>query len=97
MWVTCEYEDHLPYLLQYAGEDNLIIGTDYGHTDPFSNVRALKIFAERRDVSDQVKKKIVRDNSLAFYGLNENELPGYAGQSRSGGSSGEGPASCVSL
>jgi len=69
VWVTCEYEDHLPYLLPYTGEDNLIIGTDYGHTDPFSNVRALNEFVARKDISDRVKKKIVRDNAQAFYGL----------------------------
>lgn len=82
VWVTCEYEDHLPYLLQYAGEDNLIIGTDYGHTDPFSNVRALKTFVDRPDVSDAVKKKIIKDNALAFYGLKEGDLPAHAGQSQ---------------
>ncbi len=69
VWITCEYEDHLPYIMQYAGEDNLIIGTDYGHTDPFSNVRALQTFVARSDLSDTVKKKIIRDNSQAFYGL----------------------------
>jgi predicted TIM-barrel fold metal-dependent hydrolase len=69
VWVACEYEDHLPYIMQYAGEDNLIIGTDYGHTDPFSNVQALKVFVDRSDLSDNVKRKIVRDNAKAFYGL----------------------------
>ncbi|HEX9879477.1 MAG TPA: amidohydrolase family protein, partial [Candidatus Binatia bacterium] len=69
VWVACEYEDHLPYILQYAGEDHLIIGTDFGHTDPFSNVRALTAFVERRDVSAKVKKKIVEDNARAFYAL----------------------------
>jgi len=69
VWVTCEYEDHLPYLLQYTGEDNLIIGTDYGHTDPFANLRALNEFMDRPDLSDPVKKKIVRDNAQAFYDL----------------------------
>ncbi len=69
VWVTCEYEDHLPYIMQHAGEDNLIIGTDYGHTDPFSNVRALQTFVGRSDLSDGVKKKIIKDNAQAFYGL----------------------------
>jgi len=75
VWVSCEYEDHLDYLLPHVGEDNLIIGTDYGHTDPFSHVRALQVFAERTDVSDQVKKKIIRDNARAFYGIRDDELP----------------------
>ena len=69
VWVTCEYEDHLPYILQYAGEDNLIIGTDYGHTDPFANVQALNTFADRPDISNSVKKKILKDNAEAYYGL----------------------------
>jgi predicted TIM-barrel fold metal-dependent hydrolase len=74
VWVACEYEDHLTYLLPYAGEDNFIIGTDYGHTDPFSNVRALQAFVDRTDVSDRVKKKILRDNAIAFYGLKDADL-----------------------
>jgi len=69
VWVACEYEDHLPYILQYAGEDHLIIGTDFGHTDPFSNVKALNAFVGRSDISGKVKKKIVKDNAEAFYGL----------------------------
>ena len=97
VWVTCEYEDHLPYLVQYAGEDNLIIGTDYGHTDPFSNVRALKIFVDRPDLADRIKKKIIRDNALIFYGLKEEELSTDAGRSRSGNGSGEGRAPAVSI
>jgi predicted TIM-barrel fold metal-dependent hydrolase len=96
VWVTCEYEDHLPYLIPHAGEDNLIIGTDYGHTDPFSNVRALKIFVDRPDLSDRVKKKIISDNALAFYGLKEKDLPAYAGPHRSGRNAGEGRAAAVS-
>ena len=95
VWVTCEYEDHLPYLIQYAGEDNLIIGTDYGHTDPFSNVRALKIFVDRPDLADRIKKKIIRDNSLNFYGLKEKELPVSAGRGRADRSA-EGRAAGVS-
>jgi predicted TIM-barrel fold metal-dependent hydrolase len=82
VWVACEYEDHLPYLLAHAGEDNLIIGTDYGHTDPFSNVRALQAFVNRTDISDTVKKKIIRDNALAFYGIKENDLACGRGQSQ---------------
>jgi predicted TIM-barrel fold metal-dependent hydrolase len=80
VWVTCEYEDHLDYLLPHVGEDNLLIGTDYGHTDPFSNVRALQVFVERTDVSDTAKKKIVGANARAFYGITDAELPDYARQ-----------------
>ena len=73
VWVTCEYDDHLPYLLPHTGEDNLIIGTDYGHTDPFSHVQALRVFTERQDISDAVKKKIIKDNPQTFFGLKEED------------------------
>jgi predicted TIM-barrel fold metal-dependent hydrolase len=78
VWVACEYEDHLAYLLPHVGEDNLVIGTDYGHTDPFSNVRALNVFTQRTDISDQVKRKIIGDNARAFYGITDDEIPAYA-------------------
>lgn len=77
VWVTCEYEDDLPYILRYSGEDSLIIGTDYGHTDPFSNVRALNEFGARTDISDALKKKILDDNARAFYAIRDEELPDY--------------------
>lgn len=75
VWVSCDYEDHLAYLVPHVGEDNLIIGTDYGHTDPFSNVRALQDFVQRTDIGDRVKKKIICDNARAFYGIRDEELP----------------------
>lgn len=77
VWVACEYEDDLAYLLPRTGEDNLIIGTDYGHTDPFSNTRALNEFAARTDISDAAKKKIICDNARAYYGIRDADLPAY--------------------
>lgn len=77
VWIACEYEDDLPYIIRYSGEDNLIVGTDYGHTDPFSNVRALEEFAARTDISDALKKKILCDNARAFYAIGDEELPAY--------------------
>jgi predicted TIM-barrel fold metal-dependent hydrolase len=84
VWVTCEYEDHLDYLLPHVGEDSLVIGTDYGHTDPFSNVRALQTFIDRSDVSDRAKKKIVDTNARAFYGIADDQLPAHVRQAAAG-------------
>jgi predicted TIM-barrel fold metal-dependent hydrolase len=75
VWVTCENEDDIAYVVACAGEDNLLIGTDYGHTDPSSNIQALSMFVERPDVSDAVKKKIVDTNARAYYGIKDDELP----------------------
>jgi predicted TIM-barrel fold metal-dependent hydrolase len=70
MFVTCENSDDLPYVVKEAGEDCLVIGTDYGHTDISSDVDAIKIFRARTDLAEEVKKKILSDNARALYGLN---------------------------
>jgi predicted TIM-barrel fold metal-dependent hydrolase len=69
MFVTCENTDDLPYITRVAGEDCLVIGTDYGHTDTSSDVDAIKIFRERTDLSPEVKQKVLSDNARALYGL----------------------------
>jgi predicted TIM-barrel fold metal-dependent hydrolase len=81
VWVTCENEDDLGSIVAIAGEDNLIIGTDYGHIDPSSNNRALNMFVERTDVTDAMKRKFVDTNARAYYGIKDEEIPAYA-QSR---------------
>jgi predicted TIM-barrel fold metal-dependent hydrolase len=55
--------------LQQAGEDCLVIGTDYGHTDISSDVDAINIFKARTDLTTEVKRKILSDNARALYGL----------------------------
>ena len=42
VYVTCQTDDDLEYILSYAGEDNLVIGTDYGHSDNASEIEALR-------------------------------------------------------
>ena len=69
MFVTCENSDDIPYIIREAGEDCLVIGTDYGHTDISSDVDAIKLFRERADVTPAVKRKILSDNARALYGL----------------------------
>ena len=69
LFVTLENSDDIPYIVREAGEDNLVIGTDYGHTDTSSDVDAIKIFRERSDVTPAVKAKILSDNSRALYAL----------------------------
>lgn len=71
-YVTCEVHDDLPYVLRYAGEDNLLIGSDYGHADPSSVLTALNILKRRGesgDVSPQAVHKILDENARAFYGI----------------------------
>ena len=39
-WVACEADEELPHLLNYIGEDHIVIGSDYGHNDPSKRNRS---------------------------------------------------------
>ena len=52
-----------------AAKDTLVIGTDYGHTDPSSDVDAIMTFKARTDLSETQKEKILCDNARALYGI----------------------------
>ncbi|MDA1036174.1 MAG: hypothetical protein O3B65_04755, partial [Chloroflexi bacterium] len=68
-WVTCQTDDDVGCLVGYAGEDNLLIGTDYGHADQSSEIEALRIFQEQGQVPSAIVSKILDDNARAFYGF----------------------------
>jgi predicted TIM-barrel fold metal-dependent hydrolase len=69
MYVTCENSDDLPYIVQQGGDECLVIGTDYGHTDTSSDIDAIKIFRDRPDLAPKIKQRILSDNARALYGL----------------------------
>ena len=67
--VTCQTDDDLGYLLRYAGERSLVIGTDYGHTDPSSEIDAISIFKQKTDISQESKARILHHNPKELYAL----------------------------
>lgn len=69
IYVTAQTDDDFPYVFKYAGEDNIVIGTDYGHTDASSEVDAITVFKGLKDVSDSAKQKVLNDNPKALYAL----------------------------
>jgi predicted TIM-barrel fold metal-dependent hydrolase len=69
IYVACQTDDDLPYVLKYAGEDHLVIGTDYGHNDTASEILALRKLKEDGTVPPHVVNKILDDNARALYGL----------------------------
>ena len=69
IYVTTETNDDFDFVLRYAGEDNVVIGTDYGHTDASSEVDAIDIFRANSEVTEPVKKKILDDNPRRLYGI----------------------------
>lgn len=69
MYVACEVTDDIPYILEYAGEDNILVGTDYGHHDPSTEINAFTLIRQRDDLAPDVIRKITDDNPRALYGL----------------------------
>ncbi|PON19707.1 hypothetical protein C2W62_01320 [Candidatus Entotheonella serta] len=71
-YVTCDTFDNLSHVLSVAGDDNLIIGSDYGHADMSAEIDALQVLQDRGEqgqVSHSAVKKLLDDNATALYGL----------------------------
>lgn len=69
LYVACQTDDDIPYVLNYAGEDSLMIGSDYGHADNASELLALKRLKEKGEIDPKVIDKILCANPARFYGL----------------------------
>jgi predicted TIM-barrel fold metal-dependent hydrolase len=68
-YVTCQTDDDLPYVLKYAGEDQLVIGTDYGHTDQSTEIESLRILKQSSELGPEVIDKILSHNPAALFGF----------------------------
>lgn len=69
IYVACQTDDDLPYVLGYSGPDNLVIGSDYGHADTASELDALRTLKQTGELGAKVIDKILDDNPRALYGL----------------------------
>jgi predicted TIM-barrel fold metal-dependent hydrolase len=69
VYVTCQTDDDLDYILGYAGDDNLVIGTDYGHSDNASEIEALRKLKNTGKADARVIDKILDANPRALYAL----------------------------
>jgi predicted TIM-barrel fold metal-dependent hydrolase len=69
IFVTCQTNDDVPYILRYSGKHCLLIGTDYGHTDPSSEMDAIIEFQRQEGVSPEDKERILSLNPSKLYGL----------------------------
>ncbi len=69
LFVACQTDDDLPYVLKYAGEDNIVIGSDYGHADTSSEIEALRRLKDEGEVKPEVIDKILYANAKALYGI----------------------------
>ena len=69
IYVSTQTDDDFAYVISYAGEENLVIGTDYGHGDTSSELNAISRFKAMEGLNPEVKRKILSDNPRRFYGI----------------------------
>ena len=69
IWVACENTDDLSYVLAHASEDHLMIGTDYGHHDPSTELDAVHLLRNDKRISPAAVRKILEINPHRFYGF----------------------------
>ena len=69
LYVAAETDEDLPYLLGHIGEENIIMGSDYGHQDQSKDEGMVAIMRQREDLPALVVEKILCDNPQRFYGL----------------------------
>jgi uncharacterized protein len=69
VYVTCQTNDDLPFVLKHAGEHSIVIGTDYGHFDPSSELDAITVLKQQSGLPETSIANIVDANPRALYGL----------------------------
>jgi predicted TIM-barrel fold metal-dependent hydrolase len=68
-YIACQATDELDYILPYAGDGQLVVGTDYGHADTSAEIEALRMVKNDGKVSAAVADMILDQNARALYGL----------------------------
>jgi len=69
IYVACQVTDDMAWVLEAAGDDNIVVGTDYGHSDTSTEIEALRKLRQDGKVAPHVCDKIMDDNAKRLYAL----------------------------
>jgi predicted TIM-barrel fold metal-dependent hydrolase len=69
IFVACEADEDVNYIARYTGEDQLVIGSDYGHQDPSEERQLVAAMRAREDIPRALTDKILFDNPKRLYPL----------------------------
>ena len=69
LFVACQVTEDLPYIIQTAGENSLLLGTDYSHADRAKDLIAHRELLARGDISNTAKQAIISENPSRFYAM----------------------------
>ena len=67
IWVTAETSDDIPYVIERASDENLLICTDYGHTDTSAQIEALNLLKENDKITAESVNRILGANPTNLY------------------------------
>ncbi|MFO1427357.1 MAG: amidohydrolase family protein [Steroidobacteraceae bacterium] len=69
LFVTCEEHEELPLILQYAGDNRIVIGSDYGHPgDVDETILVQQKLRARKDITEAQKSRILSGNAETLFG-----------------------------
>ncbi len=68
-YVTCEATEDLPYVLSVVGDNQLCVGTDYGHSDRAAIRLVHSEVMQNPDIDPKSAEKLTSVNGRALYGL----------------------------
>ena len=69
LYVACEADEDIPYIATYTGDEHLLIGSDYPHSDPSREDQFVNAINLREDISPDLKEKLLYDNARNFYSI----------------------------
>ena len=69
IYVACQTTDDLPAIIECVGDDNIVIGSDYGHNDTSAELEALRHLKTQGTVAPESIDKILGDNAQRLYAL----------------------------
>ncbi len=69
IFVTAEVHEDIAYVVGKLGADNLMVGTDYGHSDVTAQIAALGKLASECGLSADAVDKMLDANPTRLYGL----------------------------
>lgn len=71
IYVTAQVDDDIPYIVNGVGEDVLLIGTDFGHTDASSEYDALVKLRTMSGITESARRKMLYDNPARLYAIED--------------------------
>jgi len=69
VYVACEADEDINYIVGCIGEDSIVAASDYPHGDPSAEEHMVEAIMSREDVSREVRKKILSTNPQRLYSL----------------------------